>query len=158
MLAKLIVGLLYQIPEGFLVIFTGLGLVGIVQPRRRIFLSGLIFGIATIMLRSFNVPLGLHTTVSWLIACVLMKYGGKVSLPTAAVGSILAFFAISLGEQILVFPLMSTWKIAFAGIYQNPWQMVLWGWLSSTFLVLGAAAVRNGFVLIPALDRSQKVK
>jgi hypothetical protein len=149
-MAHLIVGLLYQIPEGILLMFTGLGLLGITKPRRKILGLGLVLGLLTLGIRNVHIPLGFHVPILWATACIITKYTMRISVSTAATSVMLPFFILSLGEQLLLYPLMTMWNTTFNSIYGNPWQTVLWAWLSASFLVLSALAVTMGFVLIPA--------
>lgn len=145
-----IAALFYQIPEGVLVITGGLGLLGITLPRKRILLLGLVFGLSIPLMRNVGIPLGLHVPILWMVASLVVRLGMSVTLSTAIASATLAFFLLSLGEQLLVYPLMTVYGASFQTVYQNPWQLVQWGWLSASFLLLATIASQFGFVLIPA--------
>lgn len=143
--------LFYQLPEGFLLLFAGQGVLGISPPLPVVLKQSLIYGLAMPLFRSLPLPFGVHTVLRIAAYALIVHYFSRVSLLTGFVAAALSMFFLSLGENLLVAPAMNllglNLKEALGSVV---WHVGL-GWLScAPVAVIGLLVWRKGLVIIPA--------
>lgn len=152
---QVLVALLYQIPEGMMVALAGLGLFGIHNPTKRIVLLGVLYGLSVSLIRAIGLPPGVHTFL--LLACFVLLALFLVRPPILIAFSawVLSAFLISLGEQIIIAPLMRLLELDLQTMLSSPLSHIGWGWLSALPLLSMTIYVRlTRFTLIPPPRKS----
>lgn len=128
--------LLYGLPEALMLVLSSLGLLGIRTKPGRLLVAGLGFGILTLIPRIVLFVSYLHTPFILLCLIVTLIIFFKLSISTAITGCFLSFFLLRLGESVLLPPILNLTKIAFNNTLVNPWLHILFGWISSIFLII----------------------
>lgn len=149
----MLAALLFFIPEGVLLACTGLGLLGIRQPSRRILLVGSLYGVCVPISRSLGLPFGFHTVLLLVIFILLARFLIETRLITAFAAWIFATFFITVGEQLVALPLLSTTGIPPEQVLSvaNLPSFLLWGWISKVpLLVVAGLVVFKGLSILPS--------
>lgn len=152
-----IVALFYQIPEGIMITLAGLGLLGMKKPRRRLIGIGVLYGSTIPVIRAVGFPSGLHIGLLLLMFMVIVRFTTNTPWLTAGAAWILATFFITVGEQLIMLPLVHYFQVAPQATIANPWAHVMWGWVSASLLfVITMIVCRTDLVLISAPDSSDR--
>jgi len=136
----LVVLLLYQVPEGILLLYTGLGLVAANSKVSRRVLAGVIYGVSMPIVRSL-VGFGIHTGVLMLIQLLLARFVGGVPFHRAFLATTVATTLLFFGEFTILVPLMSVVHISIREALGNTWLSVVAGWIAALPLTVVATFV-----------------
>lgn len=153
-LQQLTVWALLLVPEGIIMIFTGLGFLGVFPPKKLCILVGLFFGTATCAFRAI-LPGGLHVVASLLTYIVLVHFILKISIKTAMLACFVSSFLVNIGQLIVALPILKLTGLTFDQTLSTPWLHVAFGWAGDT--VLGIIAIytiikRKPFIPVPESD------
>lgn len=149
-LASLITAILGILPQSVLVFYAGLGLVGSRNRLRRLILPALILGVIVAVIRAAPGLLGWHVPIFfglYLLFARLFRLGSFIS---ALAADALSFVLTALADVLLIVPALEIFSLSHVQIWNDPVLRILFAWLESGFLLIGALLVKwKGFVLIP---------
>lgn len=157
---RLLVWVLFLIPEGLMMVIAGLGFLGVRRSFRRIALVGFMLGTAAMVFRLL-LPKGYHILLLLLLYCILMVLVLRVSVKTSIVACFVSSFLINLGQVLVVSPIFKVMGVSFEQTLDNPWLHIAFGWLSDTLLLIATIFVsvrRRAIILVPESEQSESVE
>ncbi len=151
MTKTLAVWLFYQLPEAVLLFYCGTRLLGLRLGPRKLWLTAFLFSILVPLARALPIPFGLHTPLLFGAYVLLAVAILRVSVRTAATAATIGFFLLTMGESLVVVPVLTTRKIAVEGLLTSISGQLLGGYLESSILIaVSLLALLFNFKLIQA--------
>ena len=128
--------LFYQLPEAFLVFYTGFRLLGVGAPPRRFWPAVLILAVSVPAARALPLPFGFHTVILFGVYVILGIVFVRVSVQTAVIAGAVAFFLLSLGSSLMLTHLLAARKIAIADLIASEPGYFVAAYLSASLLIV----------------------
>ncbi|NPV80993.1 MAG: hypothetical protein HPY52_12095 [Firmicutes bacterium] len=146
---KLLVWILFAVPDGLMMVIAGLGLLGIRRPFRKMMLVGFLVGTATMVFRSW-LPWGYHVPIVLFFYCILMVLLLDVSIKTSILACFIASVLVNLGQLLVALPILKATGLMFEKTLSNTWLHIGYGWLGESIIFLCSIFVMvRRSVLIP---------
>lgn len=149
LLRESLVWLLLAVPEGIMMVFTGLGSLGVRRSGKAIAGVGFAVGTASVLSRVVF-PAGYHVPMVLLVYTILVVLVLKVSVKTAVLACFISSLLVNLGQLVVAFPVLRLTGLSVADTLANAGLHLAFGWAGETMLVIGTIYVRlKGHLLFP---------
>ncbi|HHY97230.1 MAG TPA: hypothetical protein GX509_00675 [Firmicutes bacterium] len=135
MINKLLVWILFAVPEGLMMVIAGLGLLGIRRPFRKMALAGVLVGTGTMIFRAF-IPNGYHVPLVLIFYCLLLVLVLRVSAKTSILACFLSSILINLGQLLIALPILRIAGLSFQDTLANIWLHIGFGWLGEIIILI----------------------
>jgi len=136
----LLVLILYQIAEGILLLYTGLGLVAADSKVGKRVIAGVLYGVSIPVVRAL-VGLGPHTGVLILLQLLLARFVVGVPFHKAFLATTVATTLLFFGEFTLLVPIMNALHVTIKETLGSTWLSILGGWVAAIPLLIVATLV-----------------
>ncbi len=140
LLHELLTWLMLAVPEGIMMVFTGLGSLGVRRPWKAVAAAGFAVGTASAGFRII-LPGGFHAPVVLLVYAVLVVAVLKMSVKTAVLACFISAFLVNLGQVVVALPILKATGLSFAQTLTDPLLHLAFGWAGETVLVVDTVLV-----------------
>ena len=110
--------------EAVLVLNVGLGCIGIRLKLTKVFWMGVLFSVFIQNLRSYylqnNIPLGTHSIILLISACLLLTFIGKQTLLNSIVAILISWSILIFGEGVFLIPFLHFVRLDLFSILDRP--------------------------------------
>lgn len=140
LLHEVLVWLLLAIPEGIMMVFAGLGCLGVRRPGKTVAAVGFAVGTTSSILRMV-VPGGFHVPFVLVAYIILVATVMKVSAKTAVVACFVSTLLVNLGQIVVALPVLRITGLSFASTLTSLPLHLAFGWLGDVVLLIAACWV-----------------
>lgn len=128
--------------DGFCMLYLGTNILKCRVEKSRLTYTALLYMLSIYLVRtiysSFNIPLGSHIILLFVIFCIYCHMICKVSIIYSIVIGYIGYTLMFLGDWIFLAPLTQKLNLVIDAHFFNSWSNILIGLSSYTFSILGS--------------------